>query len=85
MTAGLAALGPELATLLEDKGVRRGLRVVTGHRGLGKRLIMKEFGFEADDSLQEKIALSVSVEAWKACHERKATEQRLTNEAREVR
>ena len=42
---------------------------------------MKEFGFEADDRLQEKIALSVYVEAWKASQERKATEQRLTNEA----
>ena len=95
--AGLAVLEPELATLLEDKGVRRELRAVTGHLGLGKmsvfaniesdaaefkKLIMKEFGFTADDNLQEKIALSVYVEAWKACQERKATEQRLANEAR---
>ena len=71
MAAGLAALDPELATLLDDKGVRRELRAVTGHHGLGKmsvfaniesdavefkKLIMKEFGYAADDNLQEKIA-----------------------------
>ncbi len=97
IVAGLAQMTPELATILEEKDVRRDVRAILGMNGMRRfgtfanyasseealRVrIQRDLGLGEDDPMDLQIQISSLIEAWRSARNRVQHQETVQEEAR---